>query len=56
MEKMKSVNLKLPLELFKEVEELAKRKGQTKSGLIRFVIAEYVEREKTKHSKIKDKA
>ncbi|ADQ42064.1 CopG domain protein DNA-binding domain protein (plasmid) [Caldicellulosiruptor acetigenus I77R1B] len=52
MEKMKSVNLKLPEHLFKEVEKLAKRKGQSKSSLIRFVVAEYLEREKEKQKEI----
>lgn len=52
MERMKSVNLKLPDHLFKEVEKIAKKKGQSKSSLIRFVVAEYIEREKEREKNI----
>jgi len=42
----KTVNTSLPLNVCQELEELAERKGISKSQILRLALANYVEREK----------
>lgn len=44
--KMRTVNLRLPEDIFNEIGELAKKKGLTKSSLIRVIVVEYLEKQK----------
>lgn len=44
--KMRTVNLRLPEDVFNAVGELAKKKGLTKSSLIRVIVVEYLEKQK----------
>ena len=42
----KAINASLPLDIYQELEELAEKKGMSRSNIIRIALLNYVEREK----------